>query len=447
MSRSATSSTSKVSRRSFLKTGTVAAAGLSLADYSFAAPQTETLAVTGGTKTVSCPAAQHAALTRWPRYGEAEKKALCDLLDNNRFYDELPQFEREWQAYTKSPFVKAHINGSSALTSMYFALELPAGSEIMVPSYTFVATCLAMRFFNYVPIFIDINPQTATFDLEDAKRKLTPRTRALVTMHSWGLPCEMDRIADWAREKGLILLEDAAHAQGASMQGRMMGTWGSMGIFSFQTSKVLPAVEGGMGMYQTRELYERAAAFGEYTDPEKFPVDSPIHAYAGTGFGQKYRMHPLAAALARQQLKQLDAMNGLVQKNVEAMNQHLTQLDGLAEPRLRADQKRTYYNGNMLLVDFRKLGCSRDALVKTLKAEGVQARYWDYPEQHKLKIYSEAKWWHHPPEIPHEMPGNAWVNANHIFLPVFYGEAPDLIGQYVKAFQKVWAHRTELASL
>src|SRR5689334_10125027 len=243
---------SSYDRRTFLKTSTVAVAGLSLADYGFAAPQNETLAVSGGSKTVTCSSERLSGLTRWPRYGDAEKKALCDLLDNNKFYDELPLFEKEWQAYTKSPFVKAHMNGSSALTSMYFALDLPPGSEIMVPSYTFFATCLAMRFFGYVPIFIDINPKTATFDLEDAQRKLTPQTKAVVAMHSWGLPCEMDHIADWAKEKGLILLEDAAHAHGASMQGKMMGTWGVMGIYSYQTSKVMPAVEGGMGMYQTR---------------------------------------------------------------------------------------------------------------------------------------------------------------------------------------------------
>src|SRR4029077_957149 len=123
------------SRRTFLKSGTVAVAGLSLADYAFAAPKTETLAVAGGSKAVDCSAEQHAALTRWPRYGDAEKKAVGDLLDSNKFYEELPLFEKEWQTYTKSPFVKAHINGSSALTSMYFALDLPPGSEIMVPSY------------------------------------------------------------------------------------------------------------------------------------------------------------------------------------------------------------------------------------------------------------------------------------------------------------------------
>ena len=280
--------------------------------------KTGALALAGGPKAVTCPKEQVAALSKWPRYGEAEKKALCDLLDNNRFYEELPAFEKEWQAYTQSPFVKNHINGTSALTSMYFALDLPPGSEIMVPSYTFFATCLAMRFFGCVPIFIDIDPKTATFDLEDAKRKLTGRTRAVVPMHSWGLPCQMDIISEWAKSKGLIVLEDAAHAQGASMQGKKMGTWGAMGIYSFQASKVLPAIEGGVGMYQTREYYERAAAFGEYNDPITFPKESPVHAYAGTGFGQKYRMHPLAAALARQQLKGLDALNAGVNERAGA---------------------------------------------------------------------------------------------------------------------------------
>ena len=438
---------SQFSRRTFLKTSGVAVAGLATADYGFAAPKTETLAASGGAKTVTFPEAEQTVLTRWPRYGEDEKQAICTLLDNNKFYEELPLFEKEWKEYTKAPFVKAHMNGSSALTSMYFALDLPPGSEVMVPSYTFFSACLALRFFGLVPIFVDIDPKTACFNLEDAKRKLTPRTRAVEAMHSWGLPCEMDRISEWAKEKGLILLEDAAHAHGASMQGRKLGTWGAMGIYSYQTSKVMPAVEGGMGMYQTREYYERAAAFGHYEAPAKFPENSPVRAYHDTGFGQKYRMHPLAAALARQQLKRLDGVNETVGRNVRALNDRLTQLDGITEPRCRSDQTRVYYHANMLFIDFKKLGLARDKLVKALKAEGVRASFWDYPEQHKLKIYSEAKWWHHAPIIPASMPGNAWVNTNHIFVPVLYDDAPELIGQYVKAFEKVWAHRAEIAQL
>ncbi|PWU17811.1 MAG: TetR family transcriptional regulator [Verrucomicrobia bacterium] len=433
------------SRRNFLKTGSVAVAGLSLAEYSFAEAKTETLALSGGSPAVNWPKEQFDALTKWPRYGDAEKKALADLLDSGDFYREHPKFEQEWKDYTKSAFVKAHINGTSALTSMYFALNLPPGSEIMVPSYTFFATCLAMRFFGCVPIFIDINPKTATFDLEDAKRKLTAHTKAVVPMHSWGLPCEMDHISEWAKEKGLIVLEDAAHAHGASMHGKKMGTWGVMGIYSFQASKVMPAIEGGMGMYQTAEYFERATAFGNYDLPGHFPSESAVRAYDGTGFGQKYRIHPLGATIARQQLKGLDSLNELVEKNVRAMNQRLTQLEGITEPVCRPDQKRVYYHRNMLFVDFKKLGVSRDSLVKALKAEGVNVGFWDYPEQHKLKIYSEAKWWHHAPQVPASMPGNAYVNGNHISVPIFYAEAPELTDQYVRAFEKVWAHRAEIA--
>jgi perosamine synthetase len=432
-------------RRSFLKTGAATVAGLSLADCVLASPDREKLAMAGGAKAVRISAKELSALTKWPRYGAEEKRAISDVLDSNKFYEELPQFEKEWQAYTGSPFVKAHVNGTSALTSMYFALDLPAGSEIMVPSYTFFATCLAMRFFGCVPIFVDINPETGTFDLEDAKRKLTPRTQAIVVMHSWGMPCEMDAIASWAKEKGLILLEDAAHAHGATINGKKMGTWGAMGIYSFQASKVMPAIEGGMGMYQTREYYERAAAFGNYEAPAKFPVESPVHAYDGTGFGQKYRMHPLAAVIAREQLKRLDKLSEVVERNVRAMNGPLTQLEGVSEPRVSAGYKRVYYYSNMLFLDFKKLGFSREALIKALNAEGMQAKFWDYPEQHKLKIYSEGRWWHHPPQIPDSMPGDAWVNANHIMLPLFYEPAEDVIAQYVKGFEKVWAGRSELA--
>ncbi len=432
-------------RRDFLQTGSMALLGLAMPKVAAAAPRaTESLAMMGGAKAVSYPTDKSKALTSWPRYGQKEKDALHRLIDTNKFYEELPLFEKEWQEYTGIPYLRAHMNGSSAITSMFFAIDLEAGSEIMVPSYDFPTDCLAMRFFGYVPIFIDIHPATGTFDLDDARRKLTGRTRAVFPMHSWGLPCEMDHIRDFAKEKGLIVLEDAAHAHGASMQGKKAGTLGELAIFSFQASKPLPTVEGGMGMYQTRLHYERATAFGEYTAPEKFPADSPVHRYAGTGFGQKYRMHPFAAAVARLQLRGLDSMNALVKKNVRKLNDPLVQLTGLSEPRCRPDQERVYYYANMLLLDPAKAGFSRDALVKALVAEGVGVTTWVYPEQHKLTIYSEPQWWHHPPVIPKSMPGDEYINSNHIFLPLMYGEADDLIDQYVRAFRKIWAHRSQL---
>ncbi len=446
MDKKETEGTPTESRRNFLQAGGMALLGLAMPESLPAKPRpSESLALSGGPKAVSFPKDKLEALTIWPRYGQPEKDALHRLIDTDKFYEELPLFEKEWQAYTGIPYLRAHINGSSAITSMFFAIDLEPGSEVMVPSYDFPVDCLAMRFFSYVPIFIDIHPATGCFDLEDARRKLTSRTRAVFPMHSWGLPCEMDHIRDFAKEKDLIVLEDAAHAHGASMQGRKMGTWGDLAIFSFQASKCLPTVEGGMGMYHQRLHYERATAFGEYLAPDTFPESSPVHKYAGTGFGQKYRMHPFAAAIGRMQLKTLDSTSALVEKNVRRLNDQLIQLAGLSEPRKRSDVVRAYYHANMLLLDSAKASFTRDAMVKALKAEGVSVSTWVYPEQHKLTIYHEPQWWHHPPVIPTSMPGNDYINNQHIFLPIFYGEADDLIDQYAKAFQKVWAHKSELA--
>ena len=436
----------KSSRRAFLKTSTAAAAGLALAGSARAQGSIETLALNGGPKAVSFSGDKLGAATRWPRYGEAEKQAVLEVLGLNcgEVYRDLPLLEKEWKEYHKVPYVKAHCNGSSTLTSMFFALDLPVGSEIMVPSYTFFATILPMRFFGCVPIFIDINPRTACFDLEYAAKHLTKDTKAMVPMHSWGNPCDMDQICAFGKEHGIVVCEDAAHAHGASLQGKKMGAWGQMSIFSLQATKPLPAIEGGMGMYQTREYYERAAAFGHYEDPPKFPEDSPNHAYAGTGFGQKYRIHPIAAALARKQLAVLDERNAGVRKRVRALNDHLVQLPGLSEPYCRNDAERAYYSNNMLFVDQAKAGMSREILLKALNAEGVGAGSGAYPEQHRYKIYSEEKWWHHKPEIPSSLPGTEQVNRSCIYLPLLYEDLPELTEQYLKAFEKVWAHRTEL---
>ena len=308
------------SRRSFVGVAGVGVAGLGAAAVRAGG---ETLAIDGGAKAVSVPTARQQDVFKWPRYGEGEKRGVAALLESNKFYDEIEPLEAVCRGYHGVPHAKAHCNGTSALMSMFFALGLPADSEIMVPSYTASATIAPMRFFGCVPIFVDIDPLTACFDLEDARRRLTPRTRALVVMHSWGLPCEMDHIAAFAKEQGLILLEDSAQAFGASMQGKPMGAWGAIGMHSFQASKTVAAVEGGMGLYQTREYYERATAFGNYDLPRRFPENSPYRKYHDTGFGPTFRIHPIAALLARLQIEGVDERNDRLRARTRALNERL----------------------------------------------------------------------------------------------------------------------------
>jgi dTDP-4-amino-4,6-dideoxygalactose transaminase len=439
---------SRDSRRGFLKTSGAAAAGLYLAGQAAAGarPTTaktkqETLALNGGPKAVTAP---NGRATRWPLYGPDEEKAILDLV-RNPSYSPNDALERAWKDRFKVPFCKAYCNGTSALTTMFFALGLPPGSEIMVPSYTFFATIVPMRLFGLVPVFVDINPRTLNFDVEDAKRRLTPNTKALLPVHWIGLPCEMDRICEFAREKGLIVLEDSCHAHGASLQGKPMGMWGRMAAFSFQGTKPLPGIEGGMANFQERGDYERGVTFGHYDLPGSYPESSAYRKYGGSGLGLKLRMHPMAAALVRAQLRGLDARSAAGVAQVRWLNDRLLQLPGLYEQAARPDMKRLHYSHNMLFIDPAAAGMSRAACIKALQAEGVHASAGDYTLQHKLALYREAQWWHHKPTIP-DLPNSDLANATSIALPYFTSQVPELIYQYANAFEKVWAHRKELAN-
>jgi dTDP-4-amino-4,6-dideoxygalactose transaminase len=435
----------QATRRTFLKSTGALAAGLSTAAVSAArGAKVESLAISGGSPSVTYPSTEHREAYRWPLYGEEEEKAILELI-RRPSYGPIALLEKDWQQFTGSNFVKAHCNGTSALTSMFFALDLPPGSEIMVPSYTFFATIVPMRLFGLVPVFVDINPRTLNFDLEDAKKRLTKNTKAVLPVHWIGLPADMDHICDWANEKGLIVLEDAAHAHGASLKGKKVSTWGRMGIFSYQTSKPMPAIEGGMGMYQERDDYERATTFGHSGLPGSFAEGSKYAKYQGTGLGVKLRIHPFAATLARCQLRGLEERNAAGVARVRSLNDRILQLPGLYEQTSgRTDMVRLHYSRNMLFIDEAEAGMSREACVKALKAEGVHAGAYSYRLQHKCTLYEEAGWWHHKPVIP-ELPGCEQANATAISLPYFTSEVPELVDQYAKAFEKVWSHRRELA--
>ncbi|HEX73100.1 MAG TPA: TetR family transcriptional regulator, partial [Candidatus Hydrogenedentes bacterium] len=198
------------------------------------------------------------------------------------------------------------------------------------------------------------------------------------------------------------------------------------------------------GTYKTQEYYDRATIFGHYQAPG-ISNDSEWKQYLGTGLGLKLRMHPMAAVLARCQLQSLEERITKGAAQMRRLNDVLTQLPGLYEQSSgRADVRRLYYEWNMLFIDEKEAGVSRDAVVNALKAEGVRADALSYRLQHKQPLYTRSEFWHHLPEIP-ELPGSEAANATSIALPYFTREAPELVEQYIKAFEKVWAHRSELS--
>jgi dTDP-4-amino-4,6-dideoxygalactose transaminase len=132
-------------------------------------------------------------------------------------------------------------------------------------------------------------------------------------------------------------------------------------------------------------------------------------------------------------------------KQVRALNDRITQLPGLSDQRRRTGMQRVHWASNILFFDEAKAGFSKAALLAALQAEGVRASAAPYPEQHQFAIYREAKWWHHAPRVPDVLPGCAQVNKSAIRVPLFTEEASELIEQYARAFEKVWAHGGKLA--
>ncbi len=437
-------------RREFLKTTATISTAIYLGSQVKASAQVsseslkkETLALFGGSPAVS---AHPSDATKWPIYGDEEIQLVTELIKNPS-YAPIAEFEEAWKKHFDCPYVKAHCNGTSALTSALFALELPPGSEVLVPDYSTWFPVVPMRFLKYVPVFVDVNPKTMNIDVEDCKKRLSPKTRAILPVHWYGVPCDMDLINDFAKEHGLEVVEDASHAHGAKLKGIYIGKWGRMAGFSLQTTKPLPAIEGGIGMYKDIRDYERAVTFGNYDLPRTFPEDSPYRKYQGTAFGSKLRIHPIAAILAHVQLKSLTEKNEKGVAQMKKLNDAITQLPGLTAQYVRPDAERVYYSRNLMFIDEKKAGASRSAIVKALKAEGVDVVEYTWTLLHTYPIFSESKWWDYMPVLPKEGTPKGCEEANRtaISLPYFTTEQPELVEQYIHAFQKVWANIDKLA--
>ncbi|HNZ48859.1 MAG TPA: DegT/DnrJ/EryC1/StrS family aminotransferase [Candidatus Hydrogenedentes bacterium] len=433
----------EATRRDFLKTTGALGAGLYLggAMTSGNAQAAEALALKGGAKAVTASAE---GSTRWPIYGSEEIEAVTALLKDPG-YGPIAEFEEAWKVFHDCPFTKAHFNGTSALTSMLFALDLPAGSEVLVANYSTWFPVVPMRFFDLVPVFVDVNPYTMNLDLEDCAKRLTGKTRAILAVHWFGLPCEMDDITAFAKEHDLIVLEDASHAHGAKVNGVRIGNWGRMAGFSLQGSKPLPAIEGGMAMYKDRGDFERAVTYGNYELPNTFPDDSPYRKYQGTAFGSKLRIHPVAAILGKFQLEKLEERNAAGKAQMKKLNDRITQLPGLTTQYVREGIERVFYSKNMLFIDEAKAGMSRENAIAALQAEGVDVTAFTWTLLHTYPIFGESKYWRQMPVLPDAVPGCDQANRQAIQLPYWTSDQPELVEQYGDAFEKVWANRKSLA--
>ena len=281
----------------------------------------ERLAINGGPKAKTTP--------NYPMYpggleiGEEEKAQALEVLDRKylfRYYgpDEYPskvrELEEKFAKKIGSKYALATTSCTGALLSALTACGVGPGDEVIVPGYTFFASCAAIVGVRAIPVICEVD-ETLTLDPEDVRKKVNPSTKAILVVHMRGVPCDMDSIMAIAGEHGLIVIEDVAQAAGGTYKGKYLGTFGHCGCFSFQYHKTITAGEGGLVATDDEKLYDRCMSYHDTAAcwrPDRFAEER----YEGELFcGSNFRMSELIGAVMIPQLGKLDKMLEGMRKN------------------------------------------------------------------------------------------------------------------------------------
>ncbi|MFI1800574.1 DegT/DnrJ/EryC1/StrS family aminotransferase [Streptomyces sp. NPDC020379] len=302
------------------------------------------LALLGGAPAVPVPGPHFV----WPPITEADRQAVARQLETAVSIPDrsgvIADLEDALASYLGVRHVVTTCTGTAALHSMYAAAGIGPGDEVIVPALTFHATATPLFHLGAHPVLADVDDR-GQLDLEDAARRLTSRTKAVVAVHLWGQPEDMDALVSFAHEHGLMLLEDGSHAHGATWNRQMVGTFGTASAFSLNGPKPLSAGEGGFVATDDTELYYRVLLHGQYNKRcrREIPAAHPLARYAVTGMGLKLRIHPLAAALTRTQLTRLEDRLAGRREVAARMSAVLDGVPGIRVPEVSAAARPSWY--------------------------------------------------------------------------------------------------------
>ena len=268
-------------------------------------------------------------LFRWPIFGEEDEAAVLDVLRRNRMSgNEITQeFEKEFAAWNERKYALCAANGTMALEAAYYAVGIRAGDEIICPTKTYWASCLSAQKLGAAIVFANVDPDTVCLDPKDLERCLSPWTKAIMAVHYWAHPCDMDAINAFAKKHGLKVIEDYSHAQGGHYKGRKIGALSDVAATSLMSQKSLAAGELGALVTDDDVYYQRALAYLHYERNNEENVLLPeLAPYRHLPLGgMKGRANQMCTALARVQLKYYDARTAETRK---ALNRFWDRLEG-----------------------------------------------------------------------------------------------------------------------
>jgi dTDP-4-amino-4,6-dideoxygalactose transaminase len=305
----------------------------------------------------------------WPIFGKAEEKALIEVLRSGKWGiggEKNPEFSQAYAKWLGVRRVVTCTNGTAAIEIALRAVGVKPADEVIVPSYTFVATASSVLSIGAVPVFADIEPETYMMDPDSVEAVITPKTKAIIPVYIGGDPADLDRILKIAGDRDLRVVEDAAQAHGAEWNGKRIGGDGDIAIWSFQSSKNLTAGEGGALSTNNEEIGEDAWSImncGRRKDRQWYE-----HFILGSNF----RMTEFQAAILLKQLAKVEGQMKIRDKNAAYLAKRLKEVEGIVP--LEAYPQTTRHAHHLFIMRYDQNafgGVPKEKFVKTVNKEGI----------------------------------------------------------------------------
>lgn len=335
----------------------------------------------------------------------------------------VTDFENRFAELCGAKFARSCCNGTAALHLALTALEIGFGDEVIVPDFTLIADSNMVILSGAKPVFVDVDPQTWCLDLSKIEEKITPRTRAIICVHMYGHPCDMDRLLEIAQKYGLYVIEDAAQGHGTLYKGKPVGALAHIGCFSFYATKTLTTGEGGMVVTNSEELDHKVSLIRSHG------FEGDARNYRHNVFGFNYRLTNIQAAIGLAQCETLSQKVAAKRRNFEYYRDALDGIEGLSFQNVASWAYSTFWNCGILVGP--NFGVSRDSLLAVLETHKIQARL-PFKPLHSQPVYLKSADPRYPSSVG-EYPVAEQLGANLLCLPSGTGLSNEQLGTVVQA--------------
>jgi len=329
-----------------------------------------------------------------PVLGKEEISAVASILRNgdltssaNQGGKHVQAFEKSVASFVKSRYVIAVNSGTAALQAALYALDIKKGDEVLVPSFTFVATANAIVSTGAKPIFVDIQKENYTIDPDDLQKKITKKTRAIIPVHLYGNIANIERLSEIVKKYNLPIVEDSAHSLGSTYKGKHTGTFFEMGCFSMYPTKVMTSGEGGFIVTNNKKLRDKLLMIRN-------------HGMLPRTFSLNLRLPEINAAIATIQMKKLPNFLKSRKKNAELLSKLISDL------KIKLPHQRKNENVNWYLYTIATE--NRDKLLKKLNKKGIGAASYYPTPVHKTPFY----------KLKIKLPVTVWAASHVVSLPI-----------------------------